>query len=123
MAIEAGRIKFDVPEKPMKIDGHPFPANIVELKEHDPDEGVKVLTSERAKRSGAVDPKAQASANQPGGAILSRRKFQRTLPMCYIMNADQQIPALRGERRTPAMRMSRARSKSLAVPILHALLE
>ena len=122
-AIEAGRIKYDVPEKPMKIDRYSFPTNMVELKENDADEGVKILTSGRAKRSGAVDPKAQASANQPGGAILSRRKFQRTLPMCYIMNADQQIPASEGEGRTPATRTSRARSKSLAVPILHALLE
>ena len=24
LAIEAGRIKFDVPKKPMKIDGHPL---------------------------------------------------------------------------------------------------
>jgi hypothetical protein len=38
-AIEAGRIKFDAPEKPMKIDRHPFPTNMVELKENDADEG------------------------------------------------------------------------------------
>ena len=51
----------------MKIDGYPFPTNMVELKENDVDEGVKILTSGWAKRSGAVDPKAQASANQLGG--------------------------------------------------------
>jgi hypothetical protein len=66
-AIEAGRIKFNAPEKLMKVDGHRFPVNMVELKEHDADEWVKILTSGRAKRSGAVDPKAQALANQPGG--------------------------------------------------------
>ena len=66
-AVEAGKIKFDAPEKPMKIDGHPFPTNMVELKENDADERVKILTSDRAKRLGAVDPKAQASANQLGG--------------------------------------------------------
>ena len=65
-AIEAGRIKFDAPEKPMKIDGHPFPTNMVELKENDTDEGIKILTSGRAKHSRAVDPKAQASPNQRG---------------------------------------------------------
>ena len=32
-AIEAGRIKFDVLEKPMKIDGHPFPVHMVEAKD------------------------------------------------------------------------------------------
>jgi len=34
-AIEAGRIKFDEPEKPMKIDGHPSPTNMVEVMDHD----------------------------------------------------------------------------------------
>ena len=87
-AIEAGRIKFDAPEKPMKIDGHPFPTNMVELKEHDADEGVKISISERTKHSGAVDPKAQASANQPEGQGRycqegsSRRPYRRvTLQM------------------------------------------
>ena len=47
----------------MKIDGHPFPTNMVELKENDVDEGVKIMTSGWAKHSGAVDPKVQASAN------------------------------------------------------------
>ena len=56
--IEAGRIKFDAPEKPMKIDGHPFPTNMVEVIDHDAKTGPKLLTSERAKHSGAVDPKA-----------------------------------------------------------------
>ena len=31
--IEAGKIKFDAPEKPMKIDGHPFPVHMVEAKD------------------------------------------------------------------------------------------
>jgi len=34
-AIEQGWIKFDAPEKPIKIDGHPFPANIVDVKDQD----------------------------------------------------------------------------------------
>ena len=29
-AIEQGRLKFETPKKPMKIDGHPFPANMVD---------------------------------------------------------------------------------------------
>ena len=53
--------------KSMKIDRHPFPTNMVELKENDADEGVKILTSDRAKSLGVVDPKAQASANRLGG--------------------------------------------------------
>lgn len=30
MAIEQGRIKFEVPKKPMKIGDHPFPTNMVD---------------------------------------------------------------------------------------------
>ena len=58
MDIKAGRVKFDMPEKPIKIDGHPFRANMVEVMDHDAKMGPKLLTSERAKHSGAVDPKA-----------------------------------------------------------------
>ena len=66
-AIEAGRIKFDVPEKPMKIDGHPFPTNMVEVMDHDAKMGPKLLTSEQAELSEAVDPKARVLASQLGG--------------------------------------------------------
>ena len=62
--IEAGRIKFDAPEKPMKINGHPFPANMVEVKDQDAEMGTKVQTFDRAKRSGAVDPRVHISADQ-----------------------------------------------------------
>ena len=65
-AIEHGRIKFDVHEKPMEIDEHPFPANMVEGEEKGADEGMKVLAFKWSKRSGAVDPKTQVSANQLG---------------------------------------------------------
>ena len=46
--IEVGRIKFDASEKSMKIDGHPFPANMVDAKDQDAKTGPKMLTSERA---------------------------------------------------------------------------
>ena len=51
----------------MKIDGHPFPTNMVQVVDHDASMGPKLLTSERAERSGAVDPKARVSASQLGG--------------------------------------------------------
>ena len=45
----------------MKIDGHPFPVNMVE-----PAKGnalqTKLLTSESAKKKGTVDPRVQVSA-------------------------------------------------------------
>ena len=67
LAIEAGRIKFDAPEKPMKIDGHPFPTNMVEVVDRDASTGPKLLTFERAKRSKVVDPNARVLASQLGG--------------------------------------------------------
>jgi hypothetical protein len=57
--IEAGRIKFDTLEKPMKIDGRPFPTNMVVVMDHDAKTGTNLLTSERDNRLGAVDPKAR----------------------------------------------------------------
>jgi hypothetical protein len=50
----------------MKIDQHPFPTaniNMVELEKGK----AKVLTSQRAKESGLVDPEVQISANEVKG--------------------------------------------------------
>ena len=51
-AIESGRIKFGTSkaQKPMKIDQHPFPANMLEAKGK-----TKVLTSEAAEKNASVD--------------------------------------------------------------------
>ena len=51
-AIESGRIKFDgsKTQKPMKIDQHPFPMNMLDAKGK-----TKVLTSEIAERNASVD--------------------------------------------------------------------
>jgi len=52
-AIESGRIKFDnsKSQKLMKIDQHPFPANMFDAKGK-----TKVLTSETAEKNASVDP-------------------------------------------------------------------
>jgi hypothetical protein len=63
-AIEQGRLKFETPtkaEKPMKIDQHPFPTNMVEVSSKDTSR-VKLLTSDLAQNTGAVDPKLQVTA-------------------------------------------------------------
>ena len=67
MAIEQGRLKFETPNKPMKIDGHPFPANMVDVGGTRNALQTKVLTSQSAKESGAVDPKAQITADEAKG--------------------------------------------------------
>jgi hypothetical protein len=66
-AIEQGRLKFETPKKLMKIDGHPFPANMVGVGKKGNALQTKVLTSQSAKESGAVDPKTQITADEPKG--------------------------------------------------------
>ena len=51
----------------MKIDGHPFPANMVDVGGKRNALRTKVLTSQSAKKSGAVDPKAQITADEAKG--------------------------------------------------------
>jgi hypothetical protein len=52
-AIESGRNKFgnSKTQKPMKINRHPFPANMLDAKGK-----TKVLTSEAAAKNASVDP-------------------------------------------------------------------
>jgi len=66
-AIESGRIKFDnsKTQKPMKIDQHPFPTNMLDAKGK-----TKVLTSEAAERSASVDPQHQITATDAKGKGL-----------------------------------------------------
>ena len=42
----------------MKIDGHPFPANMVDVEKKGNALQTKMRTSQLAKDSGAIDPKA-----------------------------------------------------------------
>ena len=51
----------------MKIDGHPFPANMVDVGKKGNALQTKMLTSQSAKESGAVDPKAQITADEAKG--------------------------------------------------------
>lgn len=52
--IEQGRIKFDNADESMKIDGHPFPANALDVNAQEIEGKAKVLTSDRARRRGAM---------------------------------------------------------------------
>ena len=47
----------------MKIDGHPFATNMVDVARDEGSSQAKILTSSSAKKSGAVDPKAQIAAD------------------------------------------------------------
>jgi hypothetical protein len=64
-AIQEGHLKFD---NKMKLDGHPFPQNMigfsVNMVTAEEKGKVKVLTSARAKQGGAVDPARQVALEQ-----------------------------------------------------------
>jgi len=66
-AIEFGRIKFDNSkvQKPMKIDQHSFPTNMLDAKGK-----TKVLTSEGAERNASVDPQHQITTDDANGKGL-----------------------------------------------------
>jgi hypothetical protein len=66
-AIESGRIKFDnsKAQKPMKIDQHPLPTNMLDAKGK-----TKVLTSETAEKNASVDPQHQVTADDAKGKCL-----------------------------------------------------
>jgi hypothetical protein len=67
LALEQGRLKFEVPKKAMKIDQHPFAVNMVEINEKKGMGKTKVLTSQSAKESRSVDPSAQVLADEVKG--------------------------------------------------------
>ena len=67
MAFEQGRLKFEAPKKTMKIYGHPFATNIVDVARDKDSPQAKILASSLAKRSGAVDPKVQIAADEVKG--------------------------------------------------------
>jgi hypothetical protein len=64
-AIQEGHLKFD---NKMKLDGHPFPQNMVGFSVNmvtaEEKGKVKVLTSARAKQDGSVDPTRQVTVKQ-----------------------------------------------------------
>jgi hypothetical protein len=67
-AIQEGHLKFD---NKMKLDGHPFPQNMVGFSVNmvtaEEKGKVKVLTSARARQDGAVDPERQVTLEQVHG--------------------------------------------------------
>ena len=51
----------------MKIDGHSFATNMVDVARDEGSSQAKILTSSSAKRSGAIDPKLQIAADEVKG--------------------------------------------------------
>src|SRR6185503_11783006 len=67
MSFEQGRLKFEALKKTMKIDRHPFATNMVDVARDEGSSQAKILMSSLAKKSGAVDPKAQIAADKVKG--------------------------------------------------------
>jgi hypothetical protein len=67
-AIREGHLKFD---NKMKLDGHPFPQNMISFSVNmvtvEEKGKVKVLTSARARQDGAVDPERQVTLEEVHG--------------------------------------------------------
>jgi hypothetical protein len=79
----------------MKIDGHPFPsANMVEINDPGNKGKSKVLTSEWAKKTGAVDPKMEISTDKLKSQSRhdqgqSSRGPRRTITFHMLLNKYQ----------------------------------
>jgi len=86
LAIEQGRLKFEAPKKPMKIDGHPFSTNMVDVGGKRNALQTKVLTSQSAKESGAVDPKAQKTADEAKDNEPQEKADESTTPKEKVMS-------------------------------------
>ena len=67
MAFEHGRLKFGAPKKMMKINGHPFTTNMVDVARDKGSSQANILMSSSANRSGVVDPKAQIAVDEVKG--------------------------------------------------------
>ena len=80
LAFEHGRLKFKAPKRTMKIDQHPFSANMVDIGKEKNLPQTKVLTLQSAKRSGTIDPKAQITADEIKGEELQEEAECSTVP-------------------------------------------
>lgn len=61
-SIEQGKIKFKNPQKPIKIDGHPFPINTVEV--NDQKVATRIDEFTRAEKLGVIDPNIHISVGE-----------------------------------------------------------
>ena len=80
MAFEQGKLKFETPKKMMKIDGHPFATNMVDVARDKGPSQAKILTSSSAKKSGAVDPKVHIAADEVKGKGLQEDAGRSSAP-------------------------------------------
>ena len=74
MAFEQGRLKFEAPKKTMKIDGHPFATNMVDVATDEGSSQAKILTSSSAKIAASkakADGESASNSSTPIQAVGS----------------------------------------------------
>jgi hypothetical protein len=117
-AIQEGHLKFD---NKMKLDGHPFPqnmvgffVNMVTVKEKGK---VKVLTSARAKQGGPVDPTRQVTVEQvheEGPRVLKSHVEVGEIQdqaQGYHTHSPQQMAVSAGKRTLPEAKIRRGEAQ------------
>ena len=70
----------------MKIDGHPFTTNMVDVARDKGSPQAKILTSSSAKKSGTVDRKVQIAADDVKGKGLMKDAERSSAPRRRVMS-------------------------------------
>jgi hypothetical protein len=118
-AIQEGHLKFD---NKMKLDGNPFPQNMVGFSVNmvtaEEKGKVKVLTSARARQDGTVDPERQVTLEQVHGEAPRILKSHVEIGVVQSQaqgdhaHPPQQVAAPDGERALPEAQMRGGEAQS-----------
>jgi len=84
LAFEQGKLKFETPKRTMKIDQHPLTTNMVDVARDKSLPHAKILTSSSARKSGAVDPKAQIAADEVKGNSPQGEAEHSSAPRSHV---------------------------------------
>ena len=109
LAFEQGKLKFEAPKRTMKIDQHPFSANMVAIGKEKNLPQAKILMSQLAKKYGAVDPKAHVTADEikgkgPQEVVECTAEPQRRVTSQMLLNKFQRDRERRQYREEEACR-------------------
>ena len=92
----------------MKIDGHPFTTNMVDVAREKGPSQAKVLMSSPTKKSGAVDPKAQITADEVKGKGLQEGVERSSAPRRRV-TSQMLLNKFQGDRERQQHREEEAR--------------
>ena len=84
LAFEQGKLKFETPKRTMKIDQHLFATNMVDMDKEKSLPQAKILTSSLARKSGALDPKAQIATDEVKGKSLQEDTKRSSAPRSRV---------------------------------------